>query len=233
MDGNGRWATGRGQSRSEGHRQGAKTVRMAVTRARELGIGVLTLYAFSSQNWARPGDEVESLMSLLVEFCESERNLLLDKQIRFRVIGERSRLPEVVLAAVEALEQVTASNEAMQLVVAVSYGGREELVAAAQSLAREVAAGRLAPEQVTADSFRAHLWTGDIPDPDLVIRTSGETRISNFLLLQAAYAEFVFTPTLWPDFTKADLASAIAEYNRRERRFGLTSEQLKSSAATK
>lgn len=120
---------------------------MAVTRARELGIGVLTLYAFSSQNWARPGDEVESLMSLLVEFCESERNLLLDKHIRFRVIGERSRLPEVVLAAVEALEQVTASNEAMQLVVAVSYGGREELVAAAQSLAREVAAGRLTPSR--------------------------------------------------------------------------------------
>lgn len=220
MDGNGRWAKGRGQSRSDGHRQGAKTVRMAVTRARELGIGVLTLYAFSSQNWARPGEEVESLMSLLVEFCESERNLLLDKQIRFRVIGERSRLPATVLAAVEALEQVTAGNEAMQLVVAVSYGGREELVAAAQSLARDVAAGRLAPEQVTADIFRSHLWTGDLPDPDLVIRTSGEVRISNFLLWQSAYAEFVIEPIAWPDWTEADFDSCLVVFAGRERRYG-------------
>ncbi len=220
MDGNGRWAKGRGQSRSDGHRQGAKTVRMAVTRARELGIGVLTLYAFSSQNWARPGDEVESLMSLLVEFCESERNLLLDKQIRFRVIGERSRLPATVLAAIEALEEVTAGNSAMQLVVAVSYGSREELVAAAQAVARDVAAGLLTPEQVTADTFRTRLWTGDLPDPDLVIRTSGEVRISNFLLWQSAYAEFVIEPIAWPDWTEADFDNCLVVFAGRERRYG-------------
>ena len=220
MDGNGRWAKGRGQSRSDGHRQGAKTVRMAVTRARELGIGVLTLYAFSSQNWTRPLEEVDSLMALLVEFCESERNLLLDKQIRFRVIGERSRLPSSVLAAVEALESVTSANTGMQLVVAVSYGGREELVAAARALADEVVAGRLAPEAITAERFRSHLWTADLPDPDLVIRTSGEVRISNFLLWQSAYAEFVIEPIAWPDWTEADFDNCLQVYAGRERRYG-------------
>jgi undecaprenyl diphosphate synthase len=220
MDGNGRWANSLGRRRTDGHREGARTVRAIVTRARELGIGVLTLYAFSAQNWSRPPDEVDSLMSLLVEFCESEQKLLSDKAIRFRVIGDRSRLPAHVRAAVELLEELTRSNTSMQLVVAVSYGGREELASAARRVAEEAAAGRLTPGDVNVETFGRFLWTGDLPDPDLVIRTSGEVRISNFLLWQSAYAEYVIEPKCWPELTAEDFDRCLVQYARRERRYG-------------
>jgi undecaprenyl diphosphate synthase len=220
MDGNGRWARARGLPREEGHRAGAQTVRAIVTRAREVGLDVLTLYAFSAQNWARPAHEISALMALLVEFCEGERTLLQDKGIRFRVIGERSRLPDEVRAAVAFLEEVTAELDQMQLVLALSYGGREELVQAAQRLAEDVAAGRLAAGEVDAAALEARLWTAGLPDPDLLIRTSGELRVSNFLLWQLAYTELYVEPRLWPDFDAAAFDAALASFGQRERRFG-------------
>jgi undecaprenyl diphosphate synthase len=220
MDGNGRWAKQRGLPRPEGHREGAKAVRRVVTRARELGVEVLTLYAFSAQNWVRPADEVERLMALLVEFCEGEHDLLMSQGIRFRAIGQRDRLPELARDAVEVLEHATRDNDRMHLLVALSYGGREELVAAARSLAEDVAAGRLAPQQIDDAALAGRLWTAGLPDPELLIRTSGELRVSNFLLWQIAYAELVVTPKLWPEFDAADLDAAIAEFTSRSRRFG-------------
>jgi undecaprenyl diphosphate synthase len=220
MDGNGRWAKQRGLPRTAGHKEGAAVVRKITTRARELNIAYLTLYAFSAQNWQRPTDEVEQLMALLVEFCEKERNLLLDKDIRFRVIGERSRLPEAARSAVEYLEGVTANNSSMQLVLALSYGGREEIVHAAREIARRVANGELSPDDITEATVSSALWTHDIPDPDLMIRTSGEVRVSNFLLWQIAYAELFIEPRAWPDFDEAAFDGALASYATRERRFG-------------
>jgi undecaprenyl diphosphate synthase len=220
MDGNGRWAQSRGLPRSAGHREGARAVRKVVTRARELGIEYLTLYAFSAQNWRRPQTEVEQLMALLVEFCEQERQLLVDKDIRFRVIGEREKLPAMARQAAELLEQATADNRSMQLIIALSYGGREEIAQAARALAREVAAGRLLPEEITSDRVGEHLWTSGVPDPDLVIRTSGELRVSNFLLWQIAYAEFVVDEVCWPDFDEASFDAALATYAGRQRRYG-------------
>lgn len=220
MDGNGRWAQSRGLTRSDGHKEGAKAVRKIVTRAREHGLGYLTLYAFSAQNWRRPQEEVEQLMALLVEFCEKERQLLLDKDIRFRVIGERSRLPETARQAAELLESATAGNESMQLLIALSYGGREEIVQAVRRIASEVAEGRLEPAEITEASISDRLWTHDVPDPDLVIRTSGELRVSNFLLWQIAYAEFYIDDDCWPDFDEAAFDRALDAFGSRERRFG-------------
>lgn len=220
MDGNGRWAQGRGLPRTAGHKEGAVTVRNITTRARELGLGYLTLYAFSAQNWARPSDEVEQLMALLVEFCETERNLLLDKDIRFRVIGDRARLPETARLAVDQLEIATQGNASMQLILALSYGGREEIVAAAKAIAAEVTDGRLTPDDVNLESFAARLWTRDVPDPDLLIRTSGELRVSNFLLWQIAYAEIFVDPRAWPDFDNDAFDAALVAYAERDRRFG-------------
>jgi undecaprenyl diphosphate synthase len=220
MDGNGRWAAKRGLERTEGHRAGAEAVRRVVTRARELGVEVLTLYAFSAQNWKRPPTEVRELMGLLIDFCQKERALLMDKDIRFRVIGERSRLPRTARAAAEVLERVTRGNDAMQLVIALSYGAREELVSAVRALAREVKSGRLDPDAINEESVASHLWTADLPDPDLIIRTSGEQRLSNFLLWQAAYAELFVDARLWPDFDAAAFDAAVDSYRRRERRFG-------------
>lgn len=220
MDGNGRWAAERNKPRTEGHRAGAEAVRKVVTRARERGIEVLTLYAFSSQNWKRPKDEVRELMSLLIEFCHDERKLLMDKDIRFRIIGERSRVPRAARMAAEVLERVTRKNSSMQLIIALSYGGREEIVEAARAIATRVAAGELAPESISDRMFSEHLWTHDVPDPDLVIRTSGELRVSNFLLWQIAYSELYIDDCYWPDFDAAAFDRALDAYAGRERRFG-------------
>ena len=220
MDGNGRWATARGLPRREGHREGARAVRKVVTRARERGVEVLTLYAFSAQNWSRSETEVERLMALLVEFCEGERDLLMDQGIRFQAIGQRRRLPEQTLLAVEALEAATADNDNMTLMVALSYGGREEIVDAARALAERVADGSLAPEDIDAATFAAALTTGPLPDPDLLIRTGGDLRVSNFLLWQIAYAEFVIETTAWPDFDGDALDRSLLTFGQRQRRFG-------------
>jgi len=220
MDGNGRWASQRGLPRTEGHRAGAKAVRKVVTRARELGLPVLTLYAFSAQNWMRPQNEVEQLMALLVEFCENERQLLIDKDIHFRMIGERSRLPAHAQEAIQMLEDATKDGGSMELLIALSYGGREEITHAARRLAQRVEAGELRASDITMEALGSALWTGDAPDPDLVIRTSGEFRVSNFLLWQIAYAEFVIDPRCWPDFDEHAFDSALITFAERDRRFG-------------
>ena len=220
MDGNGRWAADRGLPRTEGHKAGAEAVRKVVTRARERGIEVLTLYAFSAQNWKRPKDEVRELMSLLIEFCHKERNLLMDKGIRFRIIGERSRVPRAARMAAEVLERVTRGNTSMQLIIALSYGGREEIVEAARAIATEVAAGRMSADAITDATFSEHLWTHDVPAPDLVIRTSGELRVSNFLLWQIAYSELYIDERYWPAFDGDAFDDALSDYAGRERRFG-------------
>ncbi len=220
MDGNGRWAQRRGLPREDGHRAGATAVRRIVIRAREVGVRHLTLYAFSSQNWQRPAREVAQLMALLVRFCESERRLLLDNGVRFRVIGERKRLPVIARGAVEMLERMTADNRDMELLIALSYGGREEIASACRELATEVAAGRMSPEDIDVEAIDRRLWTRGVPDPDLVIRTSGEHRISNFLLWQIAYAELRLEPCMWPEFDENALDNALLDYAGRDRRFG-------------
>jgi undecaprenyl diphosphate synthase len=220
MDGNGRWASGRGLGRSDGHKEGARAVRRVVTRSRELGLSHLTLYAFSAQNWGRPHTEVEQLMALLVEFCEQERQLLLDKDIRFRVIGERTRLPAYARQAAELLEAATEHATSMQLLIALSYGGREEIAHACRALAQEVQRGEISPDEIDEAAITRHLWTWDVPDPDLVIRTSGELRVSNFLLWQIAYSEFHIDRVCWPDFDEAAFDRALRAYLDRDRRFG-------------
>lgn len=220
MDGNGRWAASRGLPREEGHRAGAEAVRRVVTRAREINLEYLTLYAFSAQNWERPRREVDELMRLLETFCDKERELLLDKAIRFRVIGDIARLPGPTRAAVEALEAATQNNSDMQLLLAVNYGGREEITQAARRIAEQVEQGELRSDQVTQSMIQRCLWSHDVPDPDLILRTSGEFRISNFLLWQMAYAELVVDERFWPDMDGAGLDEAIAKYRGRDRRFG-------------
>lgn len=222
MDGNGRWAKARGLPRTAGHKKGVDAVRRTVEAARELGIGYLTIFSFSSENWRRPEEEVSDLMSLLRFYLRSEIAELHKAGVRLRVIGDRSRLSDDIIRLIDNAEQLTGGNRVMTLVVALSYGSRQEIAAAARRLAEEVAAGRLDPEAIDETALSARLYTADIPDPDLIIRTSGEQRISNFLLWQAAYAELVFVDTLWPDFTKRDLEAAIEEFHRRERRFGAT-----------
>jgi undecaprenyl diphosphate synthase len=225
MDGNGRWASLRGLPRIEGHRMGVRSVRAVVECARELRIPCLTLYAFSLENWGRPEPEVLALMTLLKEFLVSERSLLRRQRIRLRVIGEISSLPSPVRRVLERTVSSTAGNTEMTLTLGLSYAGRNEIVRAARRLAAEAAEGKIAPEGITEEVFSSRLDTEGIPDPDLVIRTSGEIRISNFLLWQSAYAEFAFTDVLWPDFGKAEFLQALEEYSRRHRRFGLTEEQ--------
>ncbi|CBS86401.1 isoprenyl transferase [Azospirillum lipoferum] len=222
MDGNGRWAKARGLPRTAGHKKGVDAVRRTVEAARELGIGTLTIFSFSSENWRRPEEEISDLMGLLRFYLRSEVAELHRAGIRLRVIGDRNRLSEDINRLIDNAEGLTRDNRVMTLVVALSYGSRLEIVHAARRLAEEVAAGRLSPGAIDEDALSARLYTADIPDPDLIIRTSGEKRISNFLLWQAAYAELVFVDTLWPDFTKRDLEAAIEEFHRRERRFGAT-----------
>lgn len=222
MDGNGRWAKARGLPRTAGHKKGVDAVRRTVEAARELGIGTLTIFSFSSENWRRPEEEISDLMGLLRFYLRSEVAELHRGGVRLRVIGDRTRLSEDINRLIDNAEALTRDNRTMTLVVALSYGSRLEIVHAARRLAEEVAAGRLSPDSIDEDALSARLYTSDIPDPDLIIRTSGEKRISNFLLWQAAYAELVFVDTLWPDFTKRDLEAAIEEFHRRERRFGAT-----------
>jgi undecaprenyl diphosphate synthase len=216
MDGNGRWAAARGLPRREGHRQGVEALRRTVRAAGDLGIKVLTIYSFSAENWSRPPEEISDLMGLLKRFVRKDLAELHDNGVRVRVIGDREGLDAEVLALLNEAEQLTAKNERTTLVVAFNYGGRQEIVRAA----RKAAAHAVDAAAIDADAIAAHLDTAGLPDPDLVIRTSGEQRISNFLLWQAAYAEFVVLPVYWPDFDRAALEAAIGEYRRRERRFG-------------
>jgi len=229
MDGNGRWAQEHGLPRVEGHRQGAKAVREVVRAAREVGLRALTLYAFSAQNWQRPPEEVATLMQLLRDYVIEERDEIMDNDIRLVAIGEVDRLPDFVKGPLDALIHESAGNRSMTLCLALSYGGRESIVAAARALCEAVAAGDLDLAQVTEDKVTAALQTAGLPQLDLLIRTSGEERLSNFLLWEAAYAELYFTDTFWPAFGKAELYQALDSYRRRERRFGRTREQIRSA----
>jgi undecaprenyl diphosphate synthase len=220
MDGNGRWAKARGLPRIAGHKRGADAVRETVRAAGELGVGYLTLFGFSSENWKRPAAEVQDLMGLLRLFLRSEVAELVRNGVRFRVVGERSRLARDTIALIEEAEAATAAGTKLALTLALSYGGRQEIVEAARRLAQQVAAGRLDPAAIDEEAFASQLFTADIPDPDLLIRTSGEIRISNFLLWQCAYAELAFLDVLWPDFTKQHLEQALREFQGRERRWG-------------
>ncbi len=220
MDGNGRWAQKKLLNRVKGHEKGADTVRMVVRSCREIGISFLTLYAFSTENWQRPKAEVAALMMLLKKFLVSERQEMVVNNIRFGVIGEQERLPDDVQNEIQRTKDATKSNEGMRLNLALSYGARSEILRAAKQIAKEVQSGHVAVDEVTEDTIAAHLYTADIPDPELLIRTSGEMRISNFLLWQIAYSEIAVTDTLWPDFTKDELILILKEFQGRERRFG-------------
>jgi undecaprenyl diphosphate synthase len=231
MDGNGRWAKQRGFPRVEGHRRGVEAVRTVTFAARDLGVRMLTLYAFSAENWSRPKDEVGALMGLLELYLKRELQTFVRDRVRLRTIGRIEELPAGVRGHLAATIEATKGFTDYTLVLALNYGSRTEIVDAARGYAAAVASGREKLNDGSWDAFARHLYTAGMPDPDLVIRTSGETRMSNFLLLQAAYAEYHFTPVLWPDFTKSDLESAIADYGRRERRYGLTSEQVNPAAA--
>ncbi|MFZ5861331.1 MAG: isoprenyl transferase [Nitrospirota bacterium] len=229
MDGNGRWASARSLPRVAGHREGIKSVRETVTACRELGIAGLTIYAFSTENWRRPEFEVRELMMLLELYLQRELNTLLEKDIRFRTIGRIERLPATVVDWIRRVERDTTGGREMTLTLALSYSGRNEIVDAARRMAEDARSGALAPSGIDEEVVSRYLDTRDLEDPDLVIRTSGECRISNFLLWQIAYAELYFTKTLWPDFRRRDLLTALLDYQRRERRFGRTGEQLQGS----
>jgi len=233
MDGNGRWAKQRGLPRIEGHRRGVEAVRTATYAARDLGAKRLTLYAFSAENWNRPKDEVGALMGLLELYLKKELDTFVRDRVRLQTIGRTQGLPPGVQKHLAATIEKTRDFADYTLVLALNYGSRTEIVDAARSYAAAVAAGKESLDDTSWASIERHLYTAGMPDPDLVIRTSGETRVSNFLLLQAAYSEFVFTPVLWPDFGKDDLAAALDTYARRERRYGMTSEQVKPLAAGK
>jgi undecaprenyl diphosphate synthase len=220
MDGNGRWAKERGLPRGEGHRAGAESVREVADTCIELGVKYLTLYAFSSENWNRPEAEVKALMTLLDRFLVEKSKDLKKQNIRLQAIGQLDRLPAKTRALLDKIMAQTADHTAMTLVLALSYGGREEIISAARSLAAEAAAGTISPDQIDGTMFASHLQTAGIPDPDLLIRTSGEMRVSNFLLWQISYAEIVIVKKFWPDFRKNDLIEAVREYQLRHRRFG-------------
>ena len=220
MDGNGRWAQSRGLPRAAGHREGVETVRRVVTEAARIGLEAITLYSFSSENWKRPADEVEALMFLCCEFLRQERPTMLREGIRFRRIGRREGLPAEVLAELDETERATAHLTGLTLCLALNYGSRTEIADAARALAREVAAGKRSPESIDEAALASHLYTAGIPDPDLLVRTAGEMRISNYLLWQISYAELHVTEVLWPDFTLADFHRAILAFGARDRRFG-------------
>jgi undecaprenyl diphosphate synthase len=220
MDGNGRWARQRHLPRIEGHRTGAESARVIIRAAGELGIKYLTLYAFSVENWNRPKEEVDALMKYLVHYLKTETSELNKNHVRLEVIGQIYRLPELVQEHLRKSILTLSRNNGLTLVMALSYGGRSEIVDAVRSVAQQVKTGELDPADITEQIFAQHLYTRNIPDPDLLIRTSGEMRVSNFLLWQISYAELVVTPTLWPDFRKPQLYAALEEYNRRHRRFG-------------
>ena len=220
MDGNGRWAQKRGQPRTFGHRKGAETVETTLRAAEDIGIKYLTLFAFSTENWRRPQDEVKELMRLIRFYVQHKLSELHKNNVRVRMIGQRDRLDAELLKLIESAEQVTADNTGVTLQVALSYSGRWDLTQAMQKIATQVKEGTLDPSAITEETVASHLDTAGIPEPDLLIRTSGEQRISNFTLWQLAYSECYFTPTLWPDFSKTDLLEAVHVYQQRERRFG-------------
>ena len=220
MDGNGRWAKERGLPRLEGHRAGAESVREVMEACIELGVEYLTLYAFSSENWSRPATEVGALMSLLDRFLDEKAKDLDRQNVRLLAIGQLDRLPAKTRALIERIKARTANNTTMTLVLALSYGGREEIVTAARSLATDAVEGKISPADIDAELFASRLQTAGIPDPDLLVRTSGEMRVSNFLLWQISYAEIVIVKKFWPDFRQGDLFETVEEYQRRHRRFG-------------
>ena len=220
MDGNGRWAAKRHLPRKVGHRQGVEAVRVIVRAAGEMGIKYLTLYGFSSENWKRPAEEVSDLMGLLRLFIRRDLAELHQNGVQVRIIGERTHLEPDIVALIEEAEALTRANDKLKLIIAFNYGGQNEIASAVRRIAVEVKAGRLDPETITPEVVAAHLDTAGVPDPDLVIRTSGEKRLSNFLIWQSAYSELVFTDVYWPDFSPERLREAVAEYNARERRFG-------------
>lgn len=220
MDGNGRWAHSRGLPRGEGHRRGVEALRGAVRYAVRRGIRYLTLFSFSSENWSRPDEEIAGLFNLVRIFIRSDLAELNRNSVRVRVIGDRDSIPADIRVLIEEAEAVTAGNRGLHLVVAFNYGSRDEIVRAARRVSERVLRGEIAPEDIDQRTFAQALDTGEMPDPDLIIRTSGEQRVSNFLLWQAAYAEFIFLPVLWPEFGEAEFASALDEYASRERRYG-------------
>jgi len=228
MDGNGRWAERRSLDRIAGHRQGAESVRQIVRTSRKIGIPYLTLYAFSSENWSRPEVEVNALMALLKDYLRSELQEMLDNGIRLLAIGDLARLPKDVFAALNETVKQTAPGSAMTLALALSYGGRDDILQAIRKIMFNCREGNIVPEDISESLFSKYLWTASLPDPDLLIRTSGELRISNFFLWQLAYTEIYITSTLWPDFGKEELIQALLSYQERERRFGLTSLQVKT-----
>lgn len=230
MDGNGRWAKSRFMPRAEGHRNGAKAVRKIVEESRRSGIQYLTLFAFSTENWHRPEDEVGALMKLFLQYLESEVSLLLKNDIRLRSIGDLTRLPAAVRESLQRCEEKTLECKSMQLIIAISYGSRHEITSAVKAIAQDVADNKISPEQITEATVNQYLYTNDIPDPDLLIRTSDEFRISNFLLWQLAYSEIIVTPVLWPDFDEKQFQLCLEEFGQRRRRFGLTEEQIQSQA---
>jgi len=227
MDGNGRWAEKRSLDRVEGHRRGAESVRNIVRTSREVGISYLTLFAFSSENWSRPRLEIDALMLLLKNYLETELQEMLDNNIRLMAIGDLIRLPKEVQTVLQEIMKKTAQNKGMALTLALSYGGRDDILQAVRRIMSHCGDGNLKSEEITEDLFSRYLWSHNLPDPDLLIRTSGEMRISNFFLWQLAYTEVYFTPTLWPDFTQEEFIQALLSYQNRERRFGLTSEQIR------
>lgn len=229
MDGNGRWAKERGQDRLYGHHEGVQSVREVVEAAAELGIGYLTLYAFSTENWDRPSDEVQGIMELLVSTIRKEIDTLQKNKIRLHVIGEVGKLPPLCQQELQEAMQLTAANKGLNLVMALSYSARWEIVEAARSIAEAALAGKVKPDDINQQVFQQYLCTHNFPDPELMIRTSGECRISNFLLYQLAYAELYFTDTRWPDFRKENFYEALLNYQSRERRFGKTSEQIQQN----
>jgi undecaprenyl diphosphate synthase len=220
MDGNGRWAQRRGLPRAAGHRAGAKAIRESIAAAIELGVRYLTIYSFSSENWTRPAEEVSGLMALFVEVLKVELDNLQNMDVRVRVIGEVGKMPAATARAFTDAIEATKGNRTLDLVVALNYGGRDEIVRAARSLAADAAAGEIDPAAIDEASLSSRLYTSDVPDPELVIRTSGEMRVSNFLLWQIAYSELYVTSVLWPDFKRGDFLRAVIDYQRRERRFG-------------
>jgi undecaprenyl diphosphate synthase len=222
MDGNGRWAKAKGLPRAAGHAQGAEAVRRTVKAASDLGIQYLTLYGFSLENWKRPAKEIADLMGLLRLYLRKEISELHREGVRIRFIGDRSMLAADIISLIEMSEQTTRANTKLDLVIALSYGSRQEITAAVRQLVEDVAAGEISADAIDENAVEGRLYTADMPDPDLIVRTSGEQRISNFLLWQSAYAEFVFTDVLWPDFSREKLEYSIEEFSRRERRYGAT-----------
>ncbi|MGI9525692.1 MAG: isoprenyl transferase [Weeksellaceae bacterium] len=226
MDGNGRWAQKKGMMRTFGHKNAVKAVRAAIEGANEIGVRYLTLYAFSSENWSRPFEEVNFLMNLLIKSLRKELNTFVENDIQLRTIGDVSRLPKEVYEELQRVIEVTKNNKKAILTLALSYGAKDEIVQAVRGIAQDVQDNKVSIDQITPEMFKSHLYNPDIPDVDLMIRTSGEQRISNFLLWQIAYAELYFTEVLWPDFRRKDLYQAVISYQSRQRRFGKTGDQL-------